>query len=453
MAGPQALSFRSLDLRARLSLITDPLYRGSLTLMANTGFLLVFGLAFWSLATHSYSAAAVGVFTGLTAGISLLSTLATIGLQITITRYITTTENPRALVVASLGVIATVGTVLCLVCLIAFGPHLPAELHLSLHGGPAPLAIAVVFLSAAGTVLDAGLVALRASHAVLFKNLAASIVKVGALLVLILLAGRHSSSGLLIAYSLGFLVSTGGSCLAILRRTHGASLSPSSFSVLRRHLPMTAGSYLATMMAALPGAVLPLVVLAALGPAQTAHFGTAFMSSSLIFVIPATVSGVFFAEASRRSTPLGTILRKAIRGTYLLLVPAVVVVVIAAPLILRVFGAAYASAGAGCLRVFALSAIPMGGTYMIDSLLLAHDRTLAYIFINGANAALIILGAYLFVRHGLVGVATGWLLAQVLSLLLGLILAATGRRGRHHRLTDGPEPEAGDSGSPSLAAR
>jgi O-antigen/teichoic acid export membrane protein len=440
-----------LDLRARLGLITDPLYRGSLTLLANTGFLLVFGLAFWSLATHEYSAATVGVFTGLTAGISLLSTLATVGLQITITRYLATTENDRALVVAALGVIVTMGTVLCLVCLIAFGPHLPPELHLSLHGGPAPLAIGIVILSAAGTVLDAGLVALRASHAVLIKNLVASVVKVGSLLALILLAASRSSSGLLIAYSLGFLVSTLGSCVAILRRTRGRSFSLRSFLVLRRHLPMTAGSYLATLMAAVPGAVLPLEVLARLGPAQTAHFGTAFMSSSLIFVVPATVSGVFFAEASRQSVPLAVIMRKAIRSTYLLLVPAVLVVVAAAPLILRVFGPGYATAGADCLRVFALSAIPMGGTYMIDSLLLARDRTLAYIFINGANAALIILCAYLFLGHGLTGVATGWLLAQVLSLVLGLLLAATGRKGRHHRVAGRSRPDAG--AAPSLATR
>jgi O-antigen/teichoic acid export membrane protein len=424
------VGFRSSDLRTRLDLISDPLYRGSLILLVNTAFLLGFGLVFWTLATHNYPASTVGVFTGLTAGIGLLSTVATVGLQITITRYISTTENPRALVVASLGVITVVGMILSLVCIIVLGSHLPSELHLRQRGAPIPLAIALVILSAVGTVLDAGLIATRASHAVLLKNLAASIFKVAALVMFILLAASRSS-GLLLSYSLGYLISTGISCLALIRRTDGKGFSLRSFAVLRRHLPMTAGSYLAIIMAALPGAVLSLQVLAALGPSETAHFGTAFMTAGMLFVIPSTVSGVFFAEASRKTEPTGIQLRKAIRGTYALLLPGVCAFVVGAPLILRVFGASYASAGSDCLRVFALSAIPMGGTYIVDSLLLAHDRTLAYVLINGVNAALIIACVSIFLQYGLVGVAAGWMLAQVLSFALGLILIVLGRRGRH----------------------
>jgi hypothetical protein len=115
---------------------------------------------------------------------------------------------------------------------------------------------------------------------------------------------------------------------------------------------------------------------------------------------------------------------------YALLLPAIVIVIAAAPLILRLFGEAYATAATGCLRVLALSALFTGGTYLVDSLLIARDRIAAYIFMNGANAALVLGFVGLLVPRGLTAAATGWAVAQGLSLVLGIIVVATAGLGR-----------------------
>jgi O-antigen/teichoic acid export membrane protein len=415
-------------LRLLRGVFNDALYRGSLILLVNTVLTSAIGFAFWTLAAHRYPAAAVGVFASVTSGVGLLATVASLGLSNTVTRHIAGAENPRELVAVALTAITTVGTILCLATLLVLGPRLPPALHLQQHGRMVILATVLVVFTAVSTTIDAGLVAIRSTHAVLIKNLVGSVAKVAALLLLTSLR----SSGLLISYCLGLVLATLLGGVALSRRTSGKGARISSFRTLPRYLSVSSGNYIATTMGILPSSVVPFEVLIVRGAAETARFAIAFLIATFLNLIPSTVAQVFFAETSRRGVPLGGQLRKAIRGIYGLLVPAIIVTMAAAPLILRLFGGSYVTASS-CLRILALSSLFMGGTYLIDSLLIARDRIGAYVFMNGANAALVVACVGLLLRYGLAGAAAGWGLAQALSLLLGLLVLVTGTAGgRHH---------------------
>lgn len=422
------IRFPSCIPKALRSILNDALYRGSLILLVNTIVMGVFGFVFWTLAAHTYPASTVGVFSGVTSGVGLLATIAALGLPITMMRHVTDAENPRELAVVAVTAIVTVGTTLCLAAVLALGPHLPATLHLQQRGGMVLLVTALVGFTAVSSTIDAGLVATRSSYVVLIKNLAGSIVKVAALLLLVNLR----SSGLLISYGLGLVLSTMLSSVALGRQLKGKGAGFKSFFILRRYLSFTSGTYLATIMGILPLTVVPLEVLVMRGAAETARFAVAFLIAGFLNLIPSTIAQVLFAETSRKGVPLGTQLRKALRGVYGLLLPALVVTVVGAPLLLSLFGAAYASAATGCLRVLALSTLLTGGAYLVDSLLIARDRTAEYIFMNAANAALVLGCVGMLLPRGLTAAAGGWALGQGLSLVLGLIVVATGRVGRHH---------------------
>ena len=101
---------------------------------------------------------------------------------------------------------------------------------------------------------------------------------------------------------------------------------------------MTSGNYLATVMGIVPTSIVPVEVLVIRGAAETARFAVAFLIAGFLNFIPATIAQVLFAEASRPGVTLGGQLRKAVRGVYGLVLPAVVIVVAAAPLLLRLFG-------------------------------------------------------------------------------------------------------------------
>jgi O-antigen/teichoic acid export membrane protein len=424
-----AASFRSRIIVPLRSIFSDALYRGSLILIANTVATSAIGFVFWSLAAHRYPASAVGVFSSVTSGTGLLAAIAALGLPNVIIRHIAGAENARELMIVAVTAIATVGTTLCFAIVLALGPHLPPSLDLQQRGGMVLLVTALVIFTAVSTILDVGLVATRSSQGVLIKNLAGSIARVAAMLLLV----SFPSSGLLIAYGLGLgLTVVLGSAL-LDRQIRGKRVRFGSFRVLRSHLSITSGNYLATIMGILPVSIVPLEVLVVLGAAETGRFAVAFLIGGFLNVIPSTVAQVLFAEASREGAPLRGQVRKAIRGVYGLLLPAIVIVIVAAPFMLRLFGAAYATAATGCLRVLALSALFTGGTYLVDSLLIARDRIAAYVFMNGANAALVLGFVGILVQRGLTAAAVGWALAQGLSLLLGLVVLATASLGRHRQ--------------------
>ena len=246
-----------------------------------------------------------------------------------------------------------------------------------------------------------------------------------------LLLVSFPSSGLLIAYclGLGLTVVIGGALLD--RQIRGNRVRFGVRQVLRRHLSITSGNYLATIMGILPVSIVPLEVFVILGAAETGRFAVAFLICGFLNVIPSTVGQVLFAEASRAGASLRGQVWKAIRGVYALLLPAIVIVIVAAHFVLDLFGAAYAVAATDCLRVLALSGLFTGGTYLVDSVLIARDRIAAYVFMNGANAALVLGFVGILAQRGLTAVAVGWALAQGLSLLLGMVVLATTRRRRH----------------------
>src|SRR5947207_2427779 len=194
-----AASFQSRIIVPLRGVFGDALYRGSLILIANAVATSVIGFVFWSLATHRYPASAVGVFSSVTSGAGLLAAIAALGLPNVIMRHIASAENARELMIVAVAAIATIGTTLCLVIVLALGPHLPPSLDLQQRGGMAIVVTSLVIFTAVSTILDVGLVATRSSHGVLIKSLAGSIARVAAMLLLV----SFPSSGLLIAYCLG----------------------------------------------------------------------------------------------------------------------------------------------------------------------------------------------------------------------------------------------------------
>lgn len=418
-------------LGALRNILSDPLYRGSVYLLANTVVVAVIGFVFWTLAAHRYSAPTVGVFSGVTSGAGLLAAIAALGLPITMTRHIAGAKNPRELILTAMVVIATVGTVLCLATIFFLGPHLPPALHIQQRGKIAFLLTVLVVFSAAGTTFDAGLVATRDSRVMLIKNSVASVVR----LVAVFLLATFRSSGLLISFGLGLVLATvlGGVALGRRTRAKEKRIGFTPFHLPWQYLSISSGYYLATVIGILPLTVVPIEVLAARGPAETAHFSVAFLIAGFLNFIPSTIGQVLFAEIARGGVPIGRQLRKAFRAVYGLLLPSLVFLFATAPIILRLFGQGYATDTVGCLRVLILSALPAGGTYLICSLLIARDQIKIYTFMQIANAALILGFVGMLLPRGLTAAAGGLALGQGLTLVLCLlVLPASSVVGRHH---------------------
>ena len=408
-------------LRRRIKRITsDALYSGSLLLLANTVGLAGLGFVFWTLAARGYTPGAVGWLAGVTAGVNLLATVATLGLPNTVIRHLSKTADQRRLVKVAVTAVAVLGGTLASLCLLLLTPFLPGG-GPNLGGGVRPVLLIVVLVicTAAGATLDAGLVATRAIGALLVKNLAGGVLKIVALLVLI----RFGIAGLILAYGTGTMVASVLGAVALFRRLPRAQGGGHPVRLLRRYLTFSSGNYLGTVLGILPSTIVPLEVLTISGSRQTAWFAVAFQLAGFLNFIPSTAAQVVFAEAQRGA--LRTQLTKAIKAIYAMLLPAVAAMLIVAPYVLRLFGDAYAGSAADCLRLLAVGALLTGGTYLVDAALIARDRTGAYIFMNAVNAALVLAIVGCLLPFGLTTGAVGWVIAQGASLLIGVVVVAT----------------------------
>ena len=412
------------------TLVSEPLYRGTLLLLINSGLLSVLGFAFWALAAREYPASTVGSFSGLSAGIGLLSAIASLGLQNLVTRHIADSDSQWGLMLLVIGSITLLGGTLCAVVVLAFGPHLPASLHLQAHGQSIALFTALVVTNSLCGVLNAGLVAVRASSAVLWTNLVGAVVR---LVALVALASLHSS-GLLLSYGLGLFLSTILSVPPLAAKTSRGHGVQEAVAAVRNYLATTVQSYIATIFGIVPNSVVPLIIIAELGAARTASYSVASLVVGFLNIIPSTMAQVLFAEVSRGGETMTAQVHKAIKAIYSIMIPLFILILFIAPFILRVFGSSYAEQGTNALRVLSLASLFSAGNYLVDSMLIARDRGGAYLFMNAANTVFVLVCVSALLSRGITGAAIGWAISQVASLLLGLAVIARGGSGRHrHR--------------------
>jgi len=191
----------------------------------------------------------------------------------------------------------------------------------------------------------------------------------------------------------------------------------------------SAGNYVAEIFGAMPAFLLPLVILNFFGPQglqvageNVAYYYFAFMISGLIFAIATAVCLSLFAEGSHFERELQSNVRKALKFIFMLLIPAVIVVLLLGDYLLLLFGKEYSTGGLVLLQVFALSSvfITFNNVFMATRRVLKRLRPI--IAIPMFNAFVIVGLAYVFLDvFGLIGVALAWMLSQgLVSLGIGV---------------------------------
>jgi O-antigen/teichoic acid export membrane protein len=413
-------------LHPRLANVTgDVFYRSSGLLVVNLMVLSGLGFVFWTVAAHLFSAPDVGVMSGWVAACTLLATVGGLGLANTLIRHLPGHDEPRRLIVTSAMLLASAGALLCAAALFALPSVAPAALDLQTTGNARLVVLLLIIVSALSGLVDATLVASQAVRPLIVKNVLGGVVRV-ALLVPLADAGV---TGLLIAYTAGAVLAAlvaWRSMLAAYVQTVGWWRPAPALA--RPFLGFSAGNYVGTVVGILPATAVPLIVLGADGPTAAAHFGMAFLLVGFLNFLPSSIAQAYFAQASRPGNDPENDLRRAIRTSYAVMLPACAVFVLAAPLVLRIFGPGYAEASTGPMRVLTIAGLATALTYLVDSALNVQHRPLAYGAMNAVNAVLVVGGVAFAVGSGLTAVAVAWLVAQALSALIGVVVLRHPRR-------------------------
>jgi O-antigen/teichoic acid export membrane protein len=156
-----------------------------------------------------------------------------------------------------------------------------------------------------------------------------------------------------------------------------------------------------------------LLVLQEAGPRASAFFYPPWLIATSLSLLTTNMSVSLVVEGSFDRERLAMHTRQAVWHTARLLLPLAVVLVGAAPWILRVFGAEYAAAGDNLLRLLAIGLVPSSVCILSFGVARVQDRVRAIIANQALLAALVLtLSSVLLPSMGIDGVGVAWLVSQ-----------------------------------------
>ena len=387
-----------------------PLYANALVLMGNSGVIAGLGFVFWTLAARLYPPVEVGLASAAISAALFLATLAMLGLPYALVRFSPSAGADRAVLTSTvLLVVTAAGAVAGAIFMAGIDAWAPALSELA-----SGLVLAAAVISLAATTGAAGMlvfvaVSARDARPALAGGVTQGVVK-SALILVFALSFPRLGFALLLAWLLG----TAAAVLLQVWLSRALIAPRVNLHLLRLgFVRYSAGNYAGDLAWSAPGLLFPLLVVGQLGAEANAYFYVAWAIASLLVGIPYAVASSLLAEGSHAQGATGEHIPRAFGLALALVVPAIGLCWVGAPLLLGLFGAPYAANGVDTLRLLCLAALPT--SLNILHLAVARvDRAMWRVLgITGATGGgALLLGAALASAYGAPGIALGYLAAQ-----------------------------------------
>jgi O-antigen/teichoic acid export membrane protein len=405
--------------------IRTPLYGNGYALVSSSAVTSALGAAYWILAARLYTPEAVGLNSALISMMMLLAGISQLNLMSALNRFVPVAGRATrrlliwsyliAMVVAGLVGLAFARTVQTL------APALGVLAHndwLALWFIAATMAWCVFVLQ------DSALVGLHQAVWVPIENGAFALSKI---VLLVGIAGALPAFGLFASWSIPVmlvLLPTNLLIFCVLVPRHVREMAehanPPVASQIARYV---AGDYLGALFWIACTTLLPIMVVQQAGYAANAYFFLAWQVAFSLHLISPNMGSSLIAEAAADQEQLAAYAYQIGRQVARVVVPGALVLALAAPYILGVFGSEYASQGTPVLRLLALAAIPNIVQTLFVSVARVQRRVGAVALTLGVFCAGVLgLSYVLLPRLGIVGVGLAWLAVETalaVVLLLG----------------------------------
>jgi O-antigen/teichoic acid export membrane protein len=400
----------------------DSFYRNSTYLLINMIFASGTGFFFVIVCAHFYSQKDFGYATALLGALGVATSISNIGMNRTLVRFIGKSEDRSRDLVSAIVLVSCIAILTGVIL-----SHFFASFGIK-HAGALVVVIFIitVFLLSIKTLFDNVFVAIRESSGTLIEN---SIFNATRLVFPIFVIG----SGYIGIFSsqLAAVILALAASVILLRRYHGFTfLVKPTRSAMSGKWRFALGSYTSDLTGGLPSSVLPIIVVAKLGPVDGALWYVAIQITNVLLSVSASINQAMFAEMANAKGSINQFLKRATISMYGLLIPISAIVYIFAPNILRIFHGNYVAAE-HVLRLLTIFALIGVANFVAGSILQVYKMVFYITFANIANAAVVLLYC-LFFAHNLNGIAIGWVLGEVVNFILfvgGGAFVAQRRRG------------------------
>ncbi len=393
------------------------LFRTAHLLMLNTVMTAGLGFAFWILAARLYSPERVGVNSALIAVLMTVSTLCQVNLGSVFVRFLPESTRPARLIALGYAVAGGFSLVVA-TCVAVIAPNVATDL--SVLGSNRLIGVIWVVSVALWCVFalqDGALTGLRAARWIPVENTSFGVLKIIALLIL---AAFGAAQGMLLAWVLPMAILVVPVNLIIFRRAVPAHVPAHTDGIVnrfgRRRLIRYLGmASVATSIDQGMLAALPILVVAILGATQNAYFYIAFTIVATLELLADNIVTALTVEGIHANHRLRELTRAVGRRFVVLLLPATLLLILAAPIALLFFGRTYADHGTTVLRLLALASIFRGAIWLYMAVARIQGRGLALLAVSAATSIGTLVFTSVFAHAwGLNGVGFGWLVSNVL---------------------------------------
>jgi O-antigen/teichoic acid export membrane protein len=403
-------------MRTALAGWRSPQHRDGLALVLSSAISSGVGLLYWVVAARLFDPYTVGVNTTLISTMTLLGVAAQLNLGTALLRFIPVAgRSTRSLVAACYLVGATTAGATGAVFALGAGWWAPGLLEAV---GPGQL-IAFFALStpvwAVFVMQDYVLTAIKRATLVPLENLVFALLKLG-LLALGAVVAFYGAIAVSWALATAIIVLVVSVWLVRVLPARGAAAPTVQEAVRARTIVgFVSADWAGGLFTLAVEFGLPLLVLVSLGADSAATYGVAWAVAYGLYLVSHGMGQSMVAHVSATPERLDAAYRSMITKSLTLLVPAVLVIVPGAGLILSIFGAHYAATGTTLLALSALSAVPNVVLTATASAARVRQHRSVQFGIPAVLALIVIpLSLTLMPHLGLTGVGVALLVGQTL---------------------------------------
>jgi O-antigen/teichoic acid export membrane protein/aminoglycoside phosphotransferase len=407
--------------------VRTPLYRDGYALVLNSGLTAVLGLVYWLIAAHDYIPHVVGVNTAAISAMMFLAGVAQLNLMSALVRFVPILRGLRGRFIAVCYLVAAVAAVVCSgLFLLGVSHWAPA---LGVLGSTAWMIVWFIGATVTWCVFnlqDSALTGLGAAVLVPVENVVYGIAKIVLLVALVSASPRYGIFGSWTAGLIPSMVVVNVLIFGPLLRRRSATPSDAVAMPTRKDIVrFAAPDYLAALMWLAATTLMPVIVVAVAGATSNAYFSLAWMIVAPIAAASASMGIALVATAAPEPHRLPEYARGVMRRTAWLTIPTAVVLALASPLVLRVFGQQYAAHGAVTLSLLALMTIPNTITALYTSIYRAQRRMRRVVMLQvGLCGSVLVLAPPMLEIFGIAGVGLDWVVCQ--TAVAGALLCIDG---------------------------
>jgi len=420
-----------------------PLFRNGYALIIGSAATSGLGFVYWVLAARFYSSEMVGLNSAVLSAMLLLSGISQLSLNSVLVRFVPLAgRSTSRLIIYSYLVSAVMAAVTSIIFISGLNVWAPALKFIGASRDWQVLFVLATIVWGIFALQDSALTGLRQALWIPLENTTFAIVKIA---LLIALAWSFQAAGIFASWNVPVLLSLIPINLLIFKwliPRHVRATSEQA-TPIRRGLIIrfVGGNYLGSLFFLASTTLLPIMVTNLSGASANAYFYPPWMIVTALQLVAVNLSTSLTVEAAINRTKLSAYGRRILVQTARLVVPLVIFVLLGAPLILQVFGSAYAAEGSALLRWLALGTLPNILITLYISLARVENRSGIIMLVQGTLSVLILGLSYSWLPTlGITGVGIAWLASQtiiavflLLTWLRPILLEKPERTDGHHQ--------------------